>query len=95
MITSTRNYHWRDLLKADRAITSLNIMNEVKAHKSTKANKQQSANGSLSTNKKSESKSSHFIAPVPVVLNRYRHFKLSSDSIKSRTIKINKSCNKN
>lgn len=40
MTTMARNYHWRDLLKADRAITSLNIMNEAKIHQPVKTSKQ-------------------------------------------------------
>lgn len=66
----------------------------MRIHKSTRISKQQSANESFSANKRSESKNSHFVAPV--VLSRYRNFKLTNDGVKSRTFKvINKSQGRN
>lgn len=85
MTTLARNHRWRDLFTADRAIASLNIMNQMKPTRSTQARKE-SANESLPSTKNSKSRKDHF-AP-PVVLSKYRHFKLSSDSIRSRTLKL-------
>ena len=75
---------------AERALSSLSIMNRLKpndsSHQQSSIIDNQSSNHLSTEDDKTSSHKNNLMAPV--VLNRYHSFKMSSDSIRSRTLKV-------